>query len=139
MSAAINQAKVAAKANEVPVGAVLVHGGRIIVAAYNNVELIQDPTAHAEILAIKAGASVIRNKYLVDCELYVTLEPCPMCAYAISLAKIKRVYFGAYDEQNGAMASNRLPIRGYQVDWYGGIERECGKLLSEFFATKRNR
>jgi tRNA(adenine34) deaminase len=138
MATALEQASMATRANEVPVGAVLVCGGQVIVAAHNRTELLHDPTAHAEMLVIKAGTHAISSKYLMDCELYVTLEPCPMCAYALSLAKIKRVYFGAYDEVNGAVTSNKLAHRGYNFEWYGGIqERECAHLLKSFFAKRR--
>lgn len=138
MAQAIQQARTAVKVGEVPVGAILVYNNQIVVASHNSVEMLNDVTAHAEILAIKAGAQAIHNKYLDMCDLYVTMEPCPMCMYAISLAKIRRLYFGIHSDRNGAVESNKLLIDGHKPECYGGIEsKECGKILTTFFANKR--
>lgn len=139
MAQAIRQARTAHSVGEVPVGAVLVFNKQIVVASYNNVEALQDPTAHAEMLAIKAGTQVIQNKYLDSCDLYVTLEPCHMCFYALSLTRVRNVYFGAYDKRNGAAESIKLNITGHKPRVYGGIEeKECTKLIAEFFLSKRH-
>lgn len=144
MIEALEGARKAAAQGEVPVGAVLVNGltGEIIARAFNCTEQNNDPTAHAEILAIRQGGKLLGAPRLVDCDLYVTLEPCPMCAAAISFARIRRLYYGAYDPKSGGVehgprmfshaALHHLP------EFYGGIhESECGALMTEFFRTKR--
>src|SRR5258708_4353719 len=104
MTAAFDEAKAAAARGEVPVGAILIdEAGAIVAAAGNRVEADHDPTAHAEMLVLRAGAARLGEKRLVGCDLYVTLEPCPMCAAAISFAHIRRLYFGAYDPQGGGV------------------------------------
>lgn len=139
---ALAQASVAAANGEVPVGAVLVKNGEIIAEAYNLVETNRDPTAHAEILAIRAAAKILNSPRLIDCDLYVTLEPCAMCAGAIAFARIRRIYFGAYDEKGGGIENGARifshPTCNHKPEIYGGIaESECGELLREFFKEKR--
>ena len=102
MMQAFRHAEIAYDNGEVPVGAVVVHENRIIGKGYNQVEMLQDSTAHAEMIAISAACSTLQNKYLGDCTLYVTLEPCPMCAGALVWSKIKRIVFGTMDEKAGA-------------------------------------
>lgn len=138
----IAQAHIAAENGEVPVGAVLVKDGKIIASAYNLVETNRDPTAHAEILAIRSACEIINSPRLIDCDLYVTLEPCAMCAQAISLARIRRLYFGAYDKKGGGVEHGARifsqPTCNHKPEVYGGInESECGELLKEFFREKR--
>ena len=129
-------------AGEVPIGAIIVKDGQIIASAYNLVETNRDPTAHAEILAIRFACEIINSPRLVGCDLYVTLEPCAMCAQAISLARIRRLYFGAFDEKGGGVEHGaRIFSHGacnHKPEVYGGInESECGELLREFFREKR--
>ncbi len=121
---------------DVPVGCVIKLGDRIVAAAHNRREVDCDITAHAEMLAIKAAQKVLNSSRLNECELYVTLEPCPMCAWAILQSGIKTVYFGSYNSQYGAMGSvlNLAKISGTKTKIYGGIEEEkCDKILKEFF------
>lgn len=140
---AIILAKEAEKCGEVPVGAVVVKDGAIIGKGFNKTEKTKDPTAHAEILAIKEAAKSLGTWRLEDCDLYVTLEPCPMCAGAIINSRINRVFFGAYDLKGGA-ASNEsvtnlfsLPFN-HTPETYGGIcEEECRNLLTSFFKKQR--
>lgn len=142
MQSAIALAKKAAEIGEVPVGAVVVCDGKIIASAHNLVEKKKDPTAHAEILAIRAAAEILNSPRLTNCDLYVTLEPCAMCAQAISLARIRRLYFGAYDEKGGGVENGARIFSHstchHKPEIYGGIaEAECAKLLKDFFADKR--
>ena len=127
---------------DVPVGAIIVKDDKIIAYACNEREKNNDPTAHAEILAIKQAASLLNNWRLEDCELYVTLEPCPMCAWAILQSRIKAVYFGSYDSQYGAFGS-ALDLRTHancKLKVYGGIlEKECDNIIREFWKEKRER
>ncbi|MCK4882095.1 MAG: tRNA adenosine(34) deaminase TadA [Candidatus Omnitrophica bacterium] len=142
MREAVKQAKIAAQKDEVPVGAVIVHENRIIACAHNQVEMLKDPTAHAEMIAITQAASALSCKWLYDCMIYVTIEPCSMCAGALVLARIKRIYYGAADPKTGACGSvvniaqnNQL---NHQVEVSGGLlEEECGDLISRFFRDKR--
>ena len=126
--------------NDVPVGAIIVKNGEIIASACNEREKNNDPTAHAEILAIKQAASLFGNWRLEECEIYVTLEPCPMCAWAILQSRIKSVYFGSYDTQYGAFGS-ALDLReqaNSKLKVYGGIlEKECDNVIREFWDGKR--
>lgn len=138
MLRALNAAKKAK--GEVAVGAVIVKDGEMIASACNRKESLNDVTAHAEILAIKEAAQKLKNWRLDNCELYVTLEPCPMCAWAIIQSRIKTVYFGSYDTNYGALGSaidvRKLANSGLKV--YGGImEEECDKLLAECFKELR--
>ena len=142
MAAAIDQARLALDHGDVPVGAVVVRGGVVIAARHNERELTGDPTAHAEILAIRDAAGVVGHWRLDDCTMVVTLEPCPMCAGAMVNARIERLVYGASDPKAGAagslmnlVADSRLNHRLAVVD---GVESErCGALLVEFFAARR--
>ena len=142
MAAALAEARQAAAEGEVPVGAVLVRDGQILVRAYNRVETDRDPTAHAELLAIREACGILGEPRLPDCDLYVTLEPCAMCAQAISMARIRRLYFAAYDPKGGAVEHGpRLfgqPTCHHAPETYGGIsEREAAGLLRGFFRDRR--
>jgi tRNA(adenine34) deaminase len=142
MDAALEEARRAEARGEVPVGAVIVRGGDIIARAGNRTLADRDPTAHAELLAIRAAAAAIGSQRLTDCDLYVTLEPCPMCAGAISFARIRRLYYGAGDPKGGAVDNGaRLfaqPTCHHRPEVYGGIgEAEAGALLRAFFAARR--
>lgn len=142
MRAALAQAAAAAAAGEVPVGAVLVSGSQIIARGANNPIASHDPTGHAEILALRAGGQALSSYRLLDTVLYVTLEPCVMCAAAIIHARVRRVVFGAFDPKAGAAGSLTnvftLPGLNHRVDVFGGVlEQECAALLSDFFASRR--
>lgn len=135
MLSAIEQAK---KCNiDVPIGCVIKKDGKIIVSAHNRRELDNDITAHAEILAIKTAQEKLKTSRLKGCQLYVTLEPCPMCSWAILQSGIDTVYFGSYNPQYGALISK--PLQGVdRIKVYGGIEEEkCDKILEEFFERIR--
>jgi len=142
MEHALEEAKLAADRGEVPVGAVLVHKGEIIARNGNRTLELKDPTAHAEILVIRDAASKLDNERLYECDLYVTLEPCPMCAGATSFARIRRLYYGAHDAKSGAVESGVKYYTSdtchHKPDVYSGIlETECSLLLKEFFKQKR--
>jgi len=143
MALALAEAEAAAARGEVPVGAVLVDGqSHILAAAGNRVEADRDPTAHAEMLVLRAGAAQLGAKHLSDCDLYVTLEPCAMCAAAIGFARLRRLYFGAYDPKGGAVEHGpRLfdqPTTHHRPEIYGGIdERRAAELLRAFFRQRR--
>jgi tRNA(adenine34) deaminase len=142
MRLALDQAHNAAILGEVPVGAVLVRDGKIIATGFNHPIGTQDPTAHAEIRAIRAAAQLLGNYRLVDCELYVTLEPCAMCSGAIQHARLKRLVFGASDPKTGAVGSVLNLFKeaklNHHTEVQGGVlAEECGQTLSEFFALKR--
>lgn len=136
-------AKCAFRENEVPVGAVVVKDGRIIGRGYNERERLKDPTAHAEILAITSAANTLEDWRLNDSILYVTKEPCPMCAGAIINSRISQLIFGAYDEEKGACGSLYQLCGDHRLDSKtavkGGVEEEkCMAILQEFFQAKRN-
>ena len=143
MALALAEAEAAAARGEVPVGAVLIDGeGRVLAAAGNRVEADHDPTAHAEMLVLRAGAARLGARRLAECDLYVTLEPCAMCAAAIGFARLRRLYFGAYDSKGGAVEHGpRLfdqPTTHHRPEFYGGIEeRRAGGLLRAFFRQRR--
>ena len=143
MRLALAEAEAAAASGEVPVGAVLLNGdGAVIAAAGNRVERDRDPTAHAEMLALRAGAARLGAKRLAGCDLYVTLEPCPMCAAAIALAHIRRLYFAAFDPKGGGVEHGprifEQPTCHHRPEVYGGIaERAAGDLLRRFFRERR--
>lgn len=142
MGIALEEAKAAAAAGEVPVGCVVVRGGTVLAQAGNRTLRDRDPTAHAEVLAIRAAALRIGSERLIDCDLYVTLEPCAMCAAAISFARIRRLYFGACDPKGGAVESGvrffNAPTCHHKPEVYGGIgEGEAAAILKAFFAAKR--
>lgn len=143
MTIALDSARTAAQQGEVPVGAVLMLGDSVIAVHHNLTEANRDPTAHAEILAIRAAAAALGETRLSACDLYVTLEPCAMCAAAISHARIRRLYFGAYDAKGGAVEHGprwfSQPTCLHRPEVFGGImECEAATQLREFFATKRN-
>ena len=142
MSVAFDRAREAAALGEVPVGAVVVREGAIIASAGNRTLTDRDPTAHAEVLAIREAARLLNSERLIGCDLYVTLEPCAMCAGAISFARIRRVYFGAADPKGGAVDHGprffAQPTCHHTPEVYGGIrETEAGILLKDFFAARR--
>ncbi|MES2755086.1 MAG: nucleoside deaminase [Pseudomonadota bacterium] len=142
MAAALEAARGAAAAGEVPVGAVVVHDGRIIATAANAPRTRHDPTAHAEIEAIRAAAAVLGSDRLKDCDLWVTLEPCAMCAGAIAHARIARLYYGASDPKGGAVEHGprffTQPTCHHRPEIYAGIgEAEAAALLKDFFAARR--
>jgi tRNA(adenine34) deaminase len=143
MHLALLEAEAAASRGDVPVGAVLVdREGRVIAAAGNRVETDRDPTAHAEVLVLRRGAAQLGAARLIECDLYVTLEPCAMCTAAIALARLRRLYFGAYDPKSGAVEHGpRLfdqPTTHHRPEVYGGIEeRRGGEFLRDFFKARR--
>ena len=142
MLAALEQAKKAALSDEVPVGAVIVLHGKIIAEGHNLTIFNNDPTAHAEVVAIREACRIIGNYRLTQCELYVTLEPCCMCAGTIMQARLKKIYFGAYDRKSG-VASSELNLfddrrLNHQTTCVGGIMADSSKrLLQKFFLNKR--
>lgn len=145
MADALAQARDAFAADEVPVGAVIVHHptGRIIAAAHNETEARQDCTAHAEMLAIRRAQKALGRKSLAECDLFVTLEPCAMCAGALAHARIRRLYYGAADEKGGAIDNGphifNQPTTHHKPEIYGGIEEgEASDLLKAFFQAKRD-
>ena len=143
MQLALEQARQAEEQDEVPVGAVIVHGDQLIAAAHNQREQLRDPTAHAEMIAITQAAESIGGWRLANCTLYVTLEPCPMCAGAILQARISRLVYGAMDPKAGAvgslyqlLADDRL---NHQVEVTPGVlAGPCGEILTNFFAHQRS-
>ena len=144
MREALRLAEAARDADEVPVGCVIVHDGRIIARAHNQREMLRDPTAHAEMIAITQAADALDSWRLEGCTLYVTLEPCAMCAGAMVLARLDRLVYGADDPKAGAVASVfRLldePRLNHRVRTTGGVLAEaCGGVLTEFFQAKRGK
>ncbi len=142
MGEALGEAKAAAARGEVPVGAVIVREGLVLARAGNRPRAAHDPTAHAEILAIRAACAALGDERLTGCDLYVTLEPCTMCAAAIAFARIRRVYFGAADPKGGAVESGvrffEQPTCHHAPEVYGGLrESEAAALLRAFFAERR--
>ena len=142
MGAAFAEARAAAARGEVPVGAAIVRDGRVLASAGNRPRERRDPTAHAEILAIRAACESIGDERLAGCDLYVTLEPCTMCAAAISFARIRRLYFAAFDPKAGAVESGvrffHQPACHHAPEVYGGLrEREAADLMRAFFAERR--
>ena len=143
MERALQQAHAAAERGEVPIGAVIVGpDGALLAEAGNRTEVDCDPTAHAELLAIRAAAAKLGAPRLVGCDLYVTLEPCPMCAQAISFARIRRLYYGATDPKGGGVEHGpRIfgqPTCHHAPEVYGGIaESEAARLLRDFFKARR--
>ena len=143
MERALAEARAAAERGEVPIGAVIVRAdGTLLAAAGNRTEADRDPTAHAEMLAIRAAALAVGAPRLVDCDLYVTLEPCPMCAQAISFARLRRVYYGTSDPKGGGVEHGprifSQPTCHHRPEIYGGIaERDAADLLQNFFRERR--
>ena len=144
MREALKEARKAFEEDEVPVGAVIVHKNSIIARAHNQVETLKDPSAHAEMIAITQATSALECKWLNDCIIYVTLEPCSMCAGAIVLARIPKLVFGATDPKTGACGSVlniiQQPQLNHRVEFKNGIcEEDCSSLMSEFFELKRRK
>jgi tRNA(Arg) A34 adenosine deaminase TadA len=144
MHIAFDEAVAAAKRGEVPVGAVLVENGTAIASAGNRTEELSDPTAHAEMLVIRAATAIRKSPRLSDCDLYVTLEPCAMCAAALSFARLRRVHFAAYDPKGGAVDHGprffSQPTCHHAPEIIGGIEeKRAGDLLKMFFQNKRDK
>ena len=142
MSLALDEARAADARGEVPVGCVIVKDGVVIAHAGNRTLGDHDPTAHAELLAIRAAAAALGSERLIGCDLYVTLEPCAMCAAAMSFARIRRLYYGAPDQKGGAVDNGvrffASPTCHHRPEVYGGInEAEAGDLLRDFFAARR--
>jgi tRNA(adenine34) deaminase len=142
MDLALDQARAAGAAGEVPVGCVIVRAGAVVAQAGNRTLADRDPTAHAELLAIRAAASTLGSERLTDCDLYVTLEPCAMCAAAMSFARIRRLYYGAVDPKGGAVENGvrffASPTCHHRPEVYGGIgESEAAALLRDFFRERR--
>jgi tRNA(adenine34) deaminase len=144
MQEALKEARSAFDEDEVPVGAIVVYKGKVISRAHNQVERLKDPTAHAEMLALTSATAYLNTKWLSRVSLYVTIEPCAMCAGALVLSRIKNLYFGAADPKAGACGSvvnivnhkklnHRIKIKG------GILEKECSSLLKEFFIKKRKK
>jgi tRNA(adenine34) deaminase len=142
MQMALEEARAAQMRGEVPVGCVIVREGEVVARAGNRTLADRDPTAHAEVLALRAAAAATGSERLTDCDLYVTLEPCTMCVGAISFARIRRLYFGAADPKGGAVEHGvrffAAPTCHHRPEVYGGIgEQESAELLRAFFADKR--
>ncbi len=142
MQMALDEARAAQARGEVPVGCVIVRDGAVVARAGNRTVADRDPTAHAELLAIRAAAAALRTERLTDCDLYVTLEPCTMCAAVMSFARIRRLYFGAADPKAGAVEHGvrffAAPTCHHRPEVYGGIgEQESAELLKAFFAERR--
>ena len=144
MLVALDQARIGSDAEEVPVGAVIIESqtGKIVSKAHNRVQQLQDPTAHAEILAIRSASYKVGNARLTNLDLFVTLEPCAMCAHAISLARINKLVFGAYDSKNGGVENGvrvfSNPACNHIPEIIGGVyETEASDILREFFKVRR--
>lgn len=144
MKIALSEAIKASAKQEVPVGAVIVHEGEVIAKCHNSTRCNLDPTAHAEILCIREAAQKLGAYCLDTCDMYVTLEPCAMCAQAMAFSRIKRLYFGAYDEKFGAIENGARLFNAKSANHipeiYGGINQtECTKILQDFFKEKRRK
>jgi len=142
MQEALKEAKSALKEYEVPVGAVIVYKGKIIARGHNQVERLKDPTAHAEMLALTSATNYLNAKWLNGASMYVTIEPCSMCAGALVLARLKNLYFGAKDPKTGACGSVTNIVNHKKLNHRikvkkGILEKECSSLLREFFKKKR--
>ena len=142
MDIALEQARVAAAAGEVPVGCAIVRNGMVIARTHNRTLADRDPTAHCEMLAIRQAAAALVSERLTDCDLYVTLEPCAMCAVAMSFARIRRLYYGATDPKGGAVENGvrffASPTCHHRPEVYGGLaEAEAASLLKAFFRERR--
>lgn len=143
MYAALSEAQQAFDESEIPIGAVVVYGNKIIGRGYNQTGKLNDPTAHAEIIAITAASNYLKEKILPDCDIYITCEPCIMCTGAILLARIRSVYFGVFEPKFGACGSlyNLIEDNKYNHKpnvFVGLYEKECGELLKSYFIKKRN-
>ncbi len=143
MGYAFKEAEIAYEKGEIPVGCIIVFQNSIIAKAHNQVESLKDPTAHAEILAITSAAAYLQSKQLAGCSIYVTLEPCPMCAGAIVLSKAENLYFGAYDIRSGACGSimnitNNKDLNHRPVVTGGILDEKCKNILKSFFEVRRD-
>ena len=143
MKEALKEAEKAFEADEVPVGAVVVHGGKIIGRAHNQIRLLKDPTAHAEMIAITQAAGALRNERLNDCDIYATIEPCPMCMGASVLARVKNLVYGAGDPKSGSCGSvfniGRDDKLNHKINVKSGVlEEDCAALIKKFFEHKRS-
>ncbi|MFL5044499.1 MAG: nucleoside deaminase [Xanthobacteraceae bacterium] len=142
MDLALSEARAAGAAGEVPVGCVIVRDNAVVAKAANRTIMDRDPTAHAELLAIRAAAAALGSERLTDCDLYVTLEPCAMCAAAMSVARLRRLYYGAADTKGGAVENGvrffSAPTCHHRPEIYGGIgEAAAAALLKDFFQARR--
>jgi len=141
MQEALKEAKKAFEEDDVPVGAVIVHKGKVIARAHNQIKLLKDPTAHAEMIAITQAASYLRNERLLNTTMYVTIEPCAMCAGALVLARVKRLVYGTSDPKTGAFGSkvdiNKINLNHKISIAKGILKEDCASLLKEFFKKKR--
>ena len=144
MSEALKEARIALEKNEVPVGCIIVYKRKIIARGHNQVEILKDPTAHAEMLALTSATHYLGNKWLSDASIYVTIEPCSMCAGALVLSRIKNLFYGADDPKTGACGSVTNIVNNKKLNHRiqikkGVLEKKCGFLLREFFRKKRNK
>ena len=142
MKLALNEANKAYRLDEIPIGAIIVKNGMIVGKGYNQRESLKDPTAHAEIIALSAAANTLNDWRLTDCSIYVTKEPCPMCAGAIMNARVSNIYFGMFDDKKGCCGSLyqicRDPRFNHQSNVTGGImEFDCAELLKSYLKSKR--
>lgn len=137
MQQALKQAEIAFESKEIPVGTVIVCNGQIIARAHNQIEMLNDVTAHAEILAITSAANFLRNKYLQECTLYTTLEPCSMCAGAILWSKIGKIVYAASDEKHGFMRFGKEMLHPSTKIEFGLLHDECSILIKNFFDQRR--
>jgi len=142
MQKAINEAKIAYEKNEVPVGAIIVFKDQVIAKAHNQIKTLKDPTAHAEIIAITQASSYLKNERLIECDLYVTIEPCSMCIGAMILARIKTLFFGAFDLKTGACGSiinlTKPGLFNHNINVVSGIlANESKDIIQKFFLGKR--
>jgi tRNA(adenine34) deaminase len=142
MDMALEEARAAGEAGEVPIGCIIVHDGAVVARAGNRTLADCDPTAHAEIVAIRAAASLLGTERLCDCDLYVTLEPCAMCAGAVAFARLRRLYYGTADPKGGAVENGvkffASPTCHHRPEIYGGLaEQEAAALLKDFFRERR--
>ena len=138
MREALREARIAAEEEEIPIGAVIVCKGQVVARAHNNTERLHDVTAHAEMVAFTAAANTLGSKYLPECTLYVTVEPCPMCAGAAGWTQIGRIVYGAKDKKRGFERLGHSMLHP-KTDVVGGVlEEECAEMMKEFFKKKRN-
>ena len=137
MQEALREAQAAGAEEEIPIGAVVVSGGRIIGKGHNMVERLNDPTAHAEMIAITAATEAVGGKYLTDCTLYVTVEPCPMCAAALAWSQISRIVYGAPDPKRGYSLFSPSLLHPHTEVTPGILAEECGSLVRDYLKSKR--
>ena len=137
MRLAIAQAREAAAAGEIPIGAVVVCGGAVVATGHNMVEALSDPSAHAEMIALTAACNAVGGKYLTDCTLYVTVEPCPMCAAALCWAQLGRLVYGADDPKRGYSMFSPLLLHQRTAITVGVLAQECSAIVKDFFSARR--